>query len=137
MEALVGASGWTGAGLLGLVMWWLAVKHLPAKDAQFERLLDIKDGQIKAAYGQYKSDLKDYREDHRVHLEKILEHCRRENEELGSMVRAQFETFQRTLIGLEGAIRALREELHVNEVAAQRRHETDVGQHAKPPVTSQ
>lgn len=43
---LAGNSGWAGAGLLGLVLGWLLLLHLPRKDAQIQNLQDTKDKQI-------------------------------------------------------------------------------------------
>ncbi len=45
---LSGGSGWVGAGLLGAVLSWLLLKHLPEKDRQIERLITDKDSQITA-----------------------------------------------------------------------------------------
>ncbi len=44
--ALGGDAGWVGAGLLGAVLAWLLLKHLPAKDAQIQTFMSMKDGQI-------------------------------------------------------------------------------------------
>jgi len=33
-------AGWTGAGLLGGVLWWLCFKYLPAQDARLERAIE-------------------------------------------------------------------------------------------------
>lgn len=38
-DNLSGGAGWIGAGLLGAVLSWLLLKHLPAKDAQLEKLI--------------------------------------------------------------------------------------------------
>lgn len=46
-DASAVASGWVGAGLLGLVLSWIFFKHLPAKDDQIERLIKSKDVAIK------------------------------------------------------------------------------------------
>lgn len=42
-NALAGSGGWAGAGLLGLVLGWLLLRHLPAKDVQLEKLVKDKD----------------------------------------------------------------------------------------------
>ncbi len=42
-EALSGGSGWVGAGLLGLILAWLLLVHLPSKDKQLKDLLDSRD----------------------------------------------------------------------------------------------
>ncbi len=40
-DSLAGTSGWAGAGILGLVLSWLLLKHLPDKDRQVKVLADI------------------------------------------------------------------------------------------------
>jgi hypothetical protein len=46
-DPLAGGAGWVGAGLLGLVLGWLLLVHLPAKDKQLKDLLEAKDKQIR------------------------------------------------------------------------------------------
>ena len=46
-EPLSGGAGWVGAGLLGAVLCWLLLKHLPDKDKQLEKLLTTKDDQMR------------------------------------------------------------------------------------------
>lgn len=46
-DPIAGGAGWVGAGLLGLVLAWLLLRHLPDKDAQIERLIAAKDEQIR------------------------------------------------------------------------------------------
>lgn len=41
-------SGWVGAGLLGAVLAWLLLVHLPARDKQFSELAREKDTQLAA-----------------------------------------------------------------------------------------
>ena len=38
--ALSGGAGWVGAGLLGSVLLWLCLKHLPEKDRQVKEIID-------------------------------------------------------------------------------------------------
>lgn len=45
-DPLSGGAGWVGAGLLGLVLAWLMLKHLPDKDKQLKELTEAKDKQI-------------------------------------------------------------------------------------------
>lgn len=42
-EPISGGAGWVGAGLLGLVLGWLLLVHLPAKDKQLTGLVEAKD----------------------------------------------------------------------------------------------
>lgn len=80
-----GASGWAGAGILGLVLAWLFFKHLPDKDALLERANTNKDAQIKAKDEQIEKLITSHntREDaarlaYEQHLKQILEHCEKE-----------------------------------------------------------
>jgi len=53
VDALSGGSGWVGAGLLGAVLCWLLLKHLPdkdrqssEKDQQIGKMVETRDRQI-------------------------------------------------------------------------------------------
>lgn len=46
-DPISGGAGWVGAGLLGLVLGWLLILHLPAKDKQLKELQDARDNQVK------------------------------------------------------------------------------------------
>ncbi len=46
LDSLSGGAGWVGAGLLGLVLAWLLLKHLPDKDKQQKDLMEAKDRQL-------------------------------------------------------------------------------------------
>jgi hypothetical protein len=54
---LSGAEGWTGAGLLGLVLAWLLFWHLPGKDKQLEKLIADKDALVKAITDEHEAAL--------------------------------------------------------------------------------
>jgi hypothetical protein len=60
-DLLGGASGWAGAGLLGAVLSWLLLKHLPAKDTQIEKLVDSKDEAVREARVDYLNECKEQR----------------------------------------------------------------------------
>ncbi len=38
-EPISGGAGWVGAGLLGMVLAWLFMKHLPDKDKQIKEII--------------------------------------------------------------------------------------------------
>ena len=42
----VGVTGWTSAGLLGLVLSWVFLRHIPEKDKQYNDLRVAKDDQL-------------------------------------------------------------------------------------------
>lgn len=47
VDTIGGSSGWVGAGLLGLILGWLLLRHLPSKDAQIKDFMETKDAQVK------------------------------------------------------------------------------------------
>lgn len=47
VDPVSGGAGWVGAGLLGAVLAWLLLKHLPDKDKQIQTMVEGKDLQIK------------------------------------------------------------------------------------------
>lgn len=68
-EAFAGGSGWAGAGLLGLVLSWLLLKHLPEKDKLLLDLINAKDAQINLLAKEYKQA-----------LDVVVDHCKEEME---------------------------------------------------------
>ena len=42
-DPISGGAGWVGAGLLGLVLGWLLLVHLPSKDKQLKDMINDKD----------------------------------------------------------------------------------------------
>lgn len=40
-DPLSGGAGWMGAGLLGVVLAWLLLLHLPAKDKQMKEMIEV------------------------------------------------------------------------------------------------
>lgn len=59
--ALTGAGGWAGAGLLGLVLSWLLLKHLPDRDKQVKETQDANAAQVKSIVDQFSASLKEQR----------------------------------------------------------------------------
>ncbi len=52
-------AGWAGAGLLSIVLLWLFKVHLPAKDAQLERMIDGRDRLVRELVEEFRKDLAD------------------------------------------------------------------------------
>lgn len=86
IDVLSGGSGWTGVGLLGLVLGWLLLKHLPAKDVQIKEMIAGKDAQIKELVsakdiqmdklvGSFQMEAKELRSEFRDALNLIVKHC--------------------------------------------------------------
>jgi hypothetical protein len=57
-DPISGGAGWVGAGLLGLVLSWVFLKHLPDKDKQLNAFLAAKDEVIKALTDRYEGVIK-------------------------------------------------------------------------------
>lgn len=87
-EGLSGAGGWAGAGLLGLVLAWLLLKHLPDKDKQLQGMVsskdravkdvvDTKDATIKAIVDRYDAHDVQQRAEFHKSLQAVEERCER------------------------------------------------------------
>ena len=77
-DPLSGGSGWAGAGLLGLVLAWLLLVHMPArdkrdkeKDEAFLNMLSQREEKHDAAMAQQRSDFGSQ-------LKAIADHCEKE-----------------------------------------------------------
>ncbi len=56
--AIPGGAGWVGAGLLGLVLSWLLLVHLPAKDKQITEMVKARDEALTKKDEQISSHIK-------------------------------------------------------------------------------
>ena len=125
VESLSGSSGWVGAGLLGLVLSWLLLKHLPEKDQQLRALLDIQAAERKEDRDsrQRERDLdRDARHkagsDHLRIVGEIYENHREEN-------RLERESFESRVNGVIQAIKQQTDDLR--EVMTHVCHSKDEG----------
>lgn len=62
-------AGWTSFGLAGLILAWLFLKHLPAKDEQIKGLIDRHDSRIDSLAKTFSES-----------LDKVVQHCKDEME---------------------------------------------------------
>ena len=62
VDPFSGYSGWAGAGLLGLVLAWLLLRHLPDKDKQIERMVEGADKRVDAMIVNFTAELRIVRE---------------------------------------------------------------------------
>lgn len=62
-----GEAGWAGVGILGLVLSWLLLRHLPAKDAQITAFIESKDKHVLEITEKFEKN-----------LDKIVDHCKDE-----------------------------------------------------------
>lgn len=72
-DSLSGGGGWLGAGLLGLVLAWLLLVHLPAKDKQLDKMMDGKDAALTAQRDKFLLELKEERDAHEEEQKKARE----------------------------------------------------------------
>lgn len=93
VDSLSGSGGWLGAGLFGLVLAWLLLVHLPAKDKQLMDLIESKDAALKLQRDKFVEEQKAERECHEAEQEKaraafekaldtITAHCKDETRQM-------------------------------------------------------
>lgn len=78
---LPAASGWVGAGLLGVILWWLLWKHLPDKDKMILDLIAQHDKKSETLVSTFNLHAREIREDNKEKMGMILEHCKDEMRE--------------------------------------------------------
>jgi hypothetical protein len=70
--SLGGSSGWVGAGLLGLVLAWLLLRHLPDKDRQLSDWMVRRDAMVTEMVAHHDQVSTDQRKDFRESLGSII-----------------------------------------------------------------
>jgi hypothetical protein len=70
IDTLAGNPGWTGAGLLGALLCWLLLRHLPAKDQQIADLLARSDSLINTIITEQKATVIDIIDAHTQAMER-------------------------------------------------------------------
>lgn len=77
-DPLSGGAGWAGAGLLGLVLLWLLLRHLPEQDRKQERMAASHEATMASALTAQRNDflasLSEERLDFKESLERVLHH---------------------------------------------------------------
>lgn len=101
-DALSGGAGWVGAGLLGAVLSWLLLVHLPSKDKQVKELLEGKDKQAAEIIAAFRQESKELRGEFREALSVIEAHSDRRITELSLALRAEFERLNDALVQQTG-----------------------------------
>lgn len=77
-DPISGGGGWVGAGLLGLVLGWLLLVHLPAKDKQILGLIEAADARLEKAQATFDGAIK-----------AVVSHCEGEMTEVTAAFREQ------------------------------------------------
>lgn len=122
VDALSGGAGWAGAGILGLVLAWLLLRHLPAKDAQLKELLathqaamNAKDQAhemaVKEIVAVFVANEKERRAEFKDSLNQILAHCERGEQRTANAIKEAFAAIDKPLIDLKNAILGLHQDL--------------------------
>lgn len=79
VDPISGGAGWVGAGLLGLLLGWLLLKHLPDKDKREERKDELHRTHVQSLMVDWKSSLRE-----------ILAHCDKETLRVTEAMREEF-----------------------------------------------
>ena len=82
LDPLVGGSGWTGAGILGLVLGWLLLVHLPGKDKLIQGLIDKHSLAIQSLMDRNDKSQKSQQDSFSAALSTITDHCKDEMERM-------------------------------------------------------
>lgn len=89
-DPISGGAGWVGAGLLGLVLGWLLLVHLPSKDKQLKELIDAQDKQVGVLVEKFEKALADTRGEFRDALDRISERHERQVNAMIDALRSEF-----------------------------------------------
>ena len=93
-DSLSGGAGWVGAGLLGLVLSWLLLKHLPDKAKEYREEIDR---HLEAEASQRANHIeleKEQRNEYRATLQLMLQHSEKQVETLANALRADLQSLQ-------------------------------------------
>lgn len=126
-DPLSGGSGWAGAGLLGLVLGWLLLWHLPKKDEQILTLVESKDQALREQHEEFTATLKELvdekgrsdkeqRERFAIAIDSLMRDFRQESSLERQACEKHFEVLSSTMTA---AYKTLGDQLHTNAVAQQ------------------
>lgn len=104
VESLSGGAGWVGAGLLGVVLGWLLLRHLPdvLNDHRGER--SARDSTIKQLIDAHSDATAKIAEGFRAELRQEREICERRDREFVAMIERNQTTIETSLTGINRAI---------------------------------
>lgn len=125
-DPISGGAGWVGAGLLGAVLAWLMLKHLPDKDKQINTVVESNtayirekddkhdillqamaaryDDQLKAVAKTFQEESRECRAEFRAALDRIQNKCREEFVDEVSELRREVTDIRSTLQGLQTCV---------------------------------
>lgn len=90
-EPISGGAGWVGAGLLGAVLAWLLLKHIPDKDKQVERMMEGRNQVVTELTIEFGKQLKETRDEFKEALNLILHQHDKYITELSTEIKNEFE----------------------------------------------
>lgn len=96
-DALSGGAGWAGAGLLGLVLSWLLLKHLPEKDRQIKDLLDSANTRADFIASRHWEENRETQKQFQITLERVIQHCEKEMTGITNTLREKIEQLEEAL----------------------------------------
>lgn len=116
---LSGGAGWVGAGLLGLVLFWLLFRHLPEKDKQMAHFVEKKDDMLKHVANSFSERIKNVAEQHTTTvkelnaahkdaLDRVVKHCEQEMNTVGQSLHREFDQLSGTVRELSASVGALK-----------------------------
>jgi PAS domain S-box-containing protein len=148
-EAISGGAGWVGAGLLGAVLAWLLMKHLPDKDRQVEMLItrareamEVKDNRIIALIESQDKVILSMSNAHVATTELTMKNCREEaarereasERRYGAAIAALERHHSEVMTAQQRLYESSREGVHMMRNMAQRTRWADALQSAELPA---
>jgi hypothetical protein len=130
IEIVTGGAGWAGAGLLGAVLGWLLLKHLPEKDAQIERLIKRHDEALARVSLDHENEMKETRKEFREALSAITGQNERSVVLLTQAIREESE---RVIRGTYGWCKNMPDEVRDREMKEWREREERERRSRQPP----
>lgn len=114
-DPVSGGAGLFGAGLLGLVLGWLLLRHLPEKDRQIERLVNSKDESLKEIQAENRKEMaaislqfaglmRERSQDYKDTLTQILAQHRESNQLISDAMTREFKLINSTMENIQEVI---------------------------------
>lgn len=100
---IAGAAGWTGTGLLGAVLYWIAFHYLPGMNKFIKELITQHAEQVVNLIDKHDANAKSERDHHQAAIDRVTEHCETE-------LRAITEALTNELRGVSSRVDANQEE---------------------------
>lgn len=96
-DPLSGGAGWIGAGLLGLVLSWLLLKHLPEKDKMILGIIERYEVRQEQQRTQHSETIFKLGQSINAAVEKVTAHCKEELEFIANRMDTSAEKMQEAL----------------------------------------